>query len=92
MAERIRAREAVSHETVIEQADALTADGDWVLADELLKPLKTDPRSEMALTMNRLAADEGIGVRRGVGGRGDADAGGEGVGAVGSDGRDGVAE
>lgn len=60
MAERIRAREAVSHETVIEQADALTADGDWVLADELLKPLKTDPRSEMALTMNRL---EGAGQR-----------------------------
>ena len=39
--------------------------GEWVLADELLKPLKTDPRAlvrraEMALTMNRL---EGAGQR-----------------------------
>ena len=53
------------HETVIARADALMADGDWVLADELLKSLKTDPRAlvrraEMALTMNRL---EGAGQR-----------------------------
>ena len=65
VAERIRAREAVLHEDVIARADALMADGDWVLADELLKPLKTDPRAlvrraEMALTMNRL---EGAGQR-----------------------------
>lgn len=65
VAERIRAREAVLHETVIARADALMADGDWVLADELLKSLKTDPqalvrRAEMALTMNRL---EGAGQR-----------------------------
>lgn len=65
VAERIRAREAVLHETVIARADALMADGDWVLADELLKALKTDPRAwvrraEMALTMNRL---EGAGQR-----------------------------
>lgn len=65
VAERIKAREAVLHETVIARADALMADGDWVLADELLKPLKSDPRAlvrraEMALTMNRL---EGAGQR-----------------------------
>lgn len=65
VAERIRAREAALHETVIARADALMADGDWVLADELLKALKTDPRAwvrraEMALTMNRL---EGAGQR-----------------------------
>ena len=51
------------HETVIARADALMAVGDWVLADELLKFLKIDPRAlvrraEMALTMNRL---EGVG-------------------------------
>lgn len=56
---RIKAREAVIHETMIARADALMAEGEWVLADELLKPLKTDPRAlvrraEMALTMNRL--------------------------------------
>lgn len=65
VAERIRAREAVLHEAVIARADALMTDGNWVLADELLKPLKTDPRAlvrraEMALTMNRL---EGAGQR-----------------------------
>lgn len=32
--ERIRAREAVLHETVIARADALMAIGDWVLEDE----------------------------------------------------------
>ena len=63
VAERIKAREAALHETVIARADVLMADGDWVLADELLKPLKIDPRAlvrraEMALTMNRL---EGVG-------------------------------
>lgn len=63
--ERIRAREAVLHETVIARADALMAVGDWVLADELLKSLKSAPRAlvrraEMALTMNRL---EGAGQR-----------------------------
>ena len=65
VAERIRAREAALHETVIARADALMMDGDWVLADELLKSLKSDPRAlvrraEMALTMNRL---EGAGQR-----------------------------
>ena len=65
VAEHIKAREAVLHETVIARADALMADGDWVLADELLKSLKSDPRAlvrraEMALTMNRL---EGVGQR-----------------------------
>lgn len=65
VAERIRAREAVLHEAVIARSDALMTDGNWVLADELLKPLKTDPRAlvrwaEMALTMNRL---EGAGQR-----------------------------
>ena len=65
VAERIRAREAILHEAVIARADALMTDGNWVLADELLKPLKTDPRAlvrraEMVLTMNRL---EGAGQR-----------------------------
>ena len=62
---KLNTREAVLHETVIARADALMADGDWVLADELLKSLKSDPRAlvrraEMALTMNRL---EGAGQR-----------------------------
>ena len=65
VAERIKAREAVLHETVIARADALMANGNWGLADELLKSLKSDPqalvrRAEMALTMNRL---EGAGQR-----------------------------
>ena len=63
--ERIRAREAVLHEEVIARADDFLAKGEWVLADELLKSLKSDPRAlvrraEMALTMNRL---EGAGQR-----------------------------
>lgn len=65
VAERIRAREAVLHAAVIARADDLMAKGEWVLADELLKPMKTDPRAlvrraEMALTMNR---QEGAGQR-----------------------------
>lgn len=64
VAERIKAREAVLHETEIARADALMADGEWVLVDELLKSLKTDPwvlvrRAEMVLTMNLL---EGAGT------------------------------
>lgn len=62
---RIKARQAELNGTVIARVDALMVDGDWVLADELLKPLKTDPRAlvrraEMALTMNRM---EGAGQR-----------------------------
>lgn len=58
VAERIRAREAVLYETVIARADAL-------MADELLKSLKSAlralvRRAKMALTMNRL---EGAGQR-----------------------------
>lgn len=53
------------HEAVIARADDFMAKGEWVLVDELLKPLKNDPRAlvrraEMALTMNRL---EGAGQR-----------------------------